>query len=290
MKASVLVVLMAAATLADQQPIFRSNVDVVRIDVSVMNGLSPVAGLTRDHFIVTDNGVAQTIDSATLESVPLSITLLLDTSESMRGDRIENLITAAKSLITELHPQDQAALLTFSEPVKRIVTMTADRRPMLAALDQLAPNGATSLNDAVFLSLQLRPATAGDSTSVLLVFSDGHDTASWLRNDQLLEATRRSNLLLHVIELLPPAYTSFGSLRPSETLRQLAKAGGGRHWTAQRPNDLNELFDKALNELRARYMLTYSPSGVQRSGWHDVKVTLKNARGDVTARPGYFVP
>jgi len=51
---------------------------------------------------------------------------------------------------------------------------------------------------------------------------------------------------------------------------------------------LRELFGKALNELRARYLLTYSPAGVSREGWHDVRVTLTNARGDVTARPGYF--
>lgn len=80
------------------------------------------------------------------------------------------------------------------------------------------------------------------------------------------------------------------ALRPSELLRNLAKAGGGRHWAAQKPSDLNDLFGKALNELRARYLLTYTPTGVTRQGWHDVKVTLKNARGDVTARPGYYVP
>jgi hypothetical protein len=52
---------------------------------------------------------------------------------------------------------------------------------------------------------------------------------------------------------------------------------------------LRELFGKALEELRARYLLTYYPGGVARDGWHDVKVTLKGARGDVTARPGYFI-
>ena len=154
-------------------------------------------------------------------------------------------------------------------------------------LDQLQPAGATSLNDAVFLGLQLRPSAAADTTSVLLVFSDGHDNSSWLRHGQLVDAVKRSSMLLHVIELLPPDYTA--SVRPSDLLRELARAGGGRHWSAQKASDLNGLFGKALNELRARYLLTYTPSGVDRTGWHDVKVSLKNARGDVTARPGYFV-
>ena len=287
--AAALIVMAAVSTIAGQQPTFRSGVDVVRIDVSVMNGLSPVAGLTRDQFVVVDNGVRQAVDSATLENVPLSLTLLLDTSESMRGDRIEHLIEGAKALIRALHPQDEAALMTFSEPVRVAVPMTRDRKVVLDALDRLEPNGSTSLNDAVFLSLQLKPLQASESRPVLLAFSDGHDTASWLNNDQLLDATRRSNLLLHVIELLPPNYGANVSQRPSELLRNLAKAGGGRHWAAQRANDLNDLFGKALNELRARYLLTYSPNGVTRDGWHDVKVSLRNARGDVTARPGYFV-
>ena len=280
-----------ALAAALQQPLFRSGVDVVRIDVSVMNGLSPVAGLTRDQFVVLDNGVPQTVDSATLENVPLSLTLVLDTSASMQGERLDHLIEGSSTLIKALHPQDEAALLTFAEPVHLAVPTTRERKSLLDALARLEANGATALNDAVFLGLQLRPIAASDSRPVLLVFSDGHDTASWLRHDQLLEATRRSNLLLHVIELMPPVYGAGGNaLRPSETLRELAKAGGGRHWTAQRANDLNDLFGKALNELRARYLLTYSPTGVAREGWHDVKVTVKNSRGEVTARPGYFVP
>ena len=268
------------------QPTFRSNVAGVRLEVSVMNGLSPVAGLTRDNFIVIDNGVPQTIDATLIEDLPISLMLVLDTSASMRGDRINHLVGASKRLIKALHAQDEAALLTFSEPVRLDVSLTRDRTKLLTALDSLQATGATSLNDAVFLGLQLRPANIVDSTPLLLVFSDGHDNASWLRHSQLLDAVKRSSMLLHAIELLPPDFSP--NLRPSELLRDLAKAGGGRHWAAQRPSDLNDLFDKALNELRSRYLLTYSPTSVSRDGWHDVKVTLKNARGDVTARPGYF--
>ncbi len=91
----------------------------------------------------------------------------------------------------------------------------------------------------------------------------------------LLEAARRSGVLIHVVELF-----TF----------DLARAGGGRRWSAESSRDLRELFGRVLNELRARYLLTYYPSGVTRAGWHDVKVSVKNARGDVTARPGYFIP
>jgi hypothetical protein len=61
-------------------------------------------------------------------------------------------------------------------------------------------------------------------------------------------------------------------------------------WSATSSADLRRLFTQALEEMRARYLLTYTPKGgAPQEGWHEVKVTLKNARGDVTARPGYFV-
>ena len=279
-------IVVAVTSVIAAQPTFRSAVTGVRIDVSVMNGLTPVAGLTRDNFTVVDNGVAQTIESVVVEDVPLSLTLVLDTSASMRGDRLSHLVDASKALIKALHADDEAALITFSEPVRLSVATTLDRAPLLEAIGRLDASGMTSLNDAIFLGLQLRPLAISDKTPVLLVFSDGHDNTSWLRQPQLVDAVKRSSMLLHIVELLQPEMNL--ASRPSDLLRELARAGGGRHWTALKASDLNDLFGKALNELRARYLVTYSPAGVSRDGWHDVKVTLKNARGDVTARPGYF--
>jgi VWFA-related protein len=184
---------------AEQQPTFRAAVDVVRIDASVMNGLNPVAGLTATNFVVTDNGVAQTLDSVSLDTVPLNLMMVLDTSGSLAGERLAHLIDAMTGLVKSLRPEDTAALMTFSEPVRLAVKPTRDRQPLLEALTGLKADGATSVNDAVFLALQLRPADAGESRPVLLLFSDGRDTSSWLRNDDVIEATKRSGMLVHVV-------------------------------------------------------------------------------------------
>lgn len=273
--------------LASGQPTFRAAVDGVRVDVSVMNGLTPVAGLTVDHFIVADNGVPQQLDSVALDTVPLDLTLLLDTSESMEGERMHDLIDASQTLIKSLRETDAAAVMTFSEPVRFDVLMTRDRSKLLNALAGLKAWGYTSLNDAVFLAMQRAPIDASEARSVLLVFSDGQDSSSWLEAAPMLAAASRSRTLIHAVELI--GSLSGSNYRTSETLGAVASAGGGRRWIAQSSRDLRELFGKVLNELRSRYLLTYTPKGVQRDGWHDVKVTLKGARGDVTARPGYFV-
>lgn len=281
----------SAMIAADQQPVFRSAVDVVRVDVSVMNGIKPVTGLTPQQFVVSDNGVLQKVDSVSLDTVPLSLTLLLDTSGSLAGDRLTSLIDAVNGLAKSLRPEDTTALITFSEPVTLALKMTQDRQSLFAAVKGLTADGATSLNDALFLAFQLRPATADESRSVLLVFSDGRDTSSWLSGAHALEAAKRSGMIVHIVELVQDQGAgAFASLRgvPSTFLARLADIGGGRRWYAKSTGDLRGLFGRALNELRARYLLTYSPQGVSREGWHDVKVTLKGARGDVTARPGYF--
>ena len=93
------IVILVAIVSAKQQPVFRAAVDVARIDVSVMNGLSPVVGLTRDQFVVTDNGVVQSVEAVSMDTAPLDLTLVLDTGTSMRLDRIKQLIEASKTLV-----------------------------------------------------------------------------------------------------------------------------------------------------------------------------------------------
>jgi VWFA-related protein len=275
-----IVALQVLATAA-QQPVFRSRIDAVRVDVSVMDGLTPVANLTAQNFAIEDNGIAQTIDSVSLDRVPLSLMLVVDTSGSLNGEPLAQLIDAATDLVKALRSDDSAALMTFSEPIRLAVPLTRSRDALLKELAALKAGGATSLHDAVFLALQLRAPDASESRPVMLAFSDGADTSSWLSRDQTIEAARRSGMLIHVVELSElPGGTAFG--------RELAKAGGGRSWPATSGRGLRELFGKVLDELRARYLITYYPSSVTTAGWHDVKVTLKGARGQVTARPGYF--
>jgi len=274
--------ILCLALAAAQQPVFRSGVNAVRIDVSVMNGVTPVPGLTAENFELTDNGVTQTIASVSLDTVPLNLMLLFDVSASLSGDPLKDLIDAGNGLVKSLRPEDGAALMTFSEPIRLAVPLSKRRDELIRELNSLKASGATSLHDAVFLALQLRPQDA-DARSVLLVFSDGRDTASWLTSDQLLEVARRSGVVIHGVELLNPL------VRPNRFVFDLASAGGGRRWSATSSRDLRALFGRVLNELRARYLLTYYPAGVPDPGWHDVKVSLKRAAGEVTARPGYFV-
>jgi VWFA-related protein len=271
----VLASILAARTVSPQTT-FRSGVEVVELDVSVMRGGAPVAGLTARDFALTDNGVAQDVGSVTLEQLPLSVTLVLDTSQSVAGDRLRHLAQAGEGLVAALRKDDRAALITFSHMVDLRVPMTGDFQSIRTALDTMTGSGATSLRDAVHLALQLQ--SRDRSRPLMLLFTDGHDTASWLSEDAVVDSARRSGVVIHAVRVESDAL-----------LDRLTQISGGRTWSATSDRQLRELFTRALDEMRARYLLTYTPHGVRQPGWHELKVKLKNGGAEVTARRGYFV-
>jgi VWFA-related protein len=149
--------ILAAAALALQPPTFRTRVEVVTVDVSVTRADAPVSGLTADDFIVTDNGIRQHIDSVTVAQVPLSVTLVLDTSGSVAGQRLDALISASEQVVKELRTGDYVSLITFSSVVVRRVALTENFESVRSALHEVTAAGDTSLRDALFLALHTRP-------------------------------------------------------------------------------------------------------------------------------------
>jgi VWFA-related protein len=272
----VIVALLAAQVASVPQTTFKSGVEVVELDVSVTRGGVPIAGLTARDFALTDNGAAQEVASVTLEQLPLSVTMVLDTSQSVAGERLQYLVQAGTGITAALHREDRAALVTFSHAVDLRVPMTGDLTAIRDALGAMKGNGATALRDAVHLALQLQPHD--QTRPLLLVFTDGHDTASWLTEDAAIDSARRAGVVIHVVRVESDAF-----------LDKLTQISGGRSWSATSDRQLQDLFTRALDEMRARYLLTYTPRGVRQPGWHELKVKLKNGSADVTARRGYFV-
>jgi Ca-activated chloride channel homolog len=280
--------------ISPQTTKFRSGIDVVAVDVAVTRRGMPVLGLTAGDFLLSDNGVPQGITSARLDRLPLTVLLVLDVSGSVAGERLTHLTAAAAQLRRSLRPDDRILLLTFSQRLQLAVPLTTSVGSMDAALGRVDASGQTSLYDAVHTALQLRPM---DSTrSLILVFTDGADNTSWLAPDAVIAEARRNDVVIHAIELsnAPGSYGYVrGSLRmpgpplASLLLGRLTATTGGRVWSATSSRDLTALFTKALDEMRARYVLTFTPTGVSPTGWHDLKVTLKRGRADIAARPGY---
>lgn len=263
-----------------QTPTFRTGVERVQLDVSVTRGGRPVAGLTAGDFTVTDNGVTQHIESAESEDGALSVQLVMDTSSSVSGPRLQRLIEASVGLLNALRPSDRAGLITFSTAVDVRVPLTSDIDRVKRAIETVRGTGATSLRDAVALALEA-PAVEG-TRRLILVFSDGADTTSWLRSDDIVESAKRSGAVVHLVEIRGADGTSPFSVA-------LTKAAGGRIFSASSESQLSQVFTRALAEMRARYLLTFAPQPADIVGWHDLKVKTRANGVEVQARQGYFV-
>jgi Ca-activated chloride channel homolog len=268
--------------LAAQQPTFSSTRENVRLDVLVTDRGRPVRDLKAGDFEVFDSGVAQQIDFVSVEQLPINVVLALDSSTSISPERFEHLRDGGRAVLAALKDKDQAALLTFADAVALRENLTADLTRVHAALGGMqAParnsHGGTALIDACYTALMVADADAG--RALLMAFTDGVDTSSWLTADRVLHAARRSNLVVYAV--------SSSDLRESSFLRKLSDATGGAAIEIASTVDLRAAFLRIVDEFRQRYLLSYSPAGVSNDGWHPVTVRVKGRKVDVKARAGY---
>jgi VWFA-related protein len=260
------------------QPTFSSRVDAVRVDVLVTDNGKPVLGLMPNDFEVFDNGVAQQVDLVSFDQVPLNVILVFDMSNSLDDDRRDRLLEGAGALLNGLKTQDQAALVTFNHVVDRGAKLTRDIASVRAALDRAEAIGETALVDGAFAGMLVGESDVG--RGLLITFSDGVDTSSWLPPAAVLDAARRSGVVAYGVSVRSRVHPEF--------LEELTSLTGGRLFEVERTQNLESVFLNVLEEFRHRYLVSYTPRGVSRGGWHQLEVRVKGRRATVKARPGYL--
>ena len=282
-----------------QRPTFSSQAEAVRIDALVTENGRPVLGLRPSDFEVRDNGVPQQADLVSFDRVPLTVIFTLDVSESVEGQRLVDLRTAARSVLNGLRGEDEAALVTFNAIVARACDVTADQPRVASALDQVKTGRGTALVDAVYAAMTL--GAAETSRVLMIVFSDGVDTSSWLAPGSVIRAARGANVVAHVVAVGRKESHSFQDRTRTEYedamkrvldsgrfLRDVADLTGGTVFDLDSTRDLAGAFARILAEFRQRYLISYVPRNVSRDGWHQLKVSIRGRRGaTVKARSGY---
>jgi Ca-activated chloride channel homolog len=267
----------AVLTGTAQQPTFSSRVDAVRVDVLVKDRGQIVRGLGPQDFEVKDEGVLQEVDLVRLEQIPLNVILGLDVSESVHGERLEHLLGAGNTLLQRLTSGDRVALLTFSHAVRLRQELTGDIPRIREALEAVIPAGQTALVDGTSAAISLAGSDVG--RSLLIVFSDGVDTASFLSPEVVLQSARRSDVVVYGVAMRSRIEPAF--------LKNLGELTGGAVFEIESTNDLSQTFLRILDEFRQRYLLSFSPRGVPQTGWHRLDVRVKTRRATVNARAGY---
>ncbi len=269
---------LALSTSASTQPAtFSSRVEAVRVDVLVTENGRPVPGLTAGDFELIDNGVTQQVDLVSFDQVPLNVVLAFDMSGSLEGDRRDQLAAGAAALLRGLKGDDHAALVTFNHLVTLGAGLTRDMAAVRAALDRAEAVGETGVVDGAFAAMMVGEADVG--RGLLIVFSDGLDTSSWLQPALVLDAARRSDMVAYAV-------ATRSAVKP-EFLENFTELTGGQLYEVERTENLESIFLRVLDEFRHRYLVSYTPRGVARQGWHQLEVRVKGRR-TVKARPGYL--
>ena len=271
---------LVAAAAVQAPPVFRAEVGVVRVEVLVTRGGAPVRGLTAADFELRDDGVVQDLEPILEEPTPVEAVLVLDASGSVTGPKLASLKTAAGAFLDGLRSGEHAAVLAFNHQVQHLQPLTTDLAAVRRALDRVAPRGSTALVDGVYGALRL--PELGDRRPAIVVFSDGVDNLSWLAASDVVEAARRSNVIVYGV-------TVRGKGDPEASfLGDVARATGGRLFEASGERDLRARFLDVLEDVRSRYVLRYVPTSRAAAGWHALEVRLRKGKGDVLARPGYW--
>jgi VWFA-related protein len=275
---AIAVVLLSSGGRAQQSPAFSSKVEAVRVDVLVTDNGQPVRGLGPGDFEIVDNGVPQVVDLVSFDEVPLNVILALDMSDSVAGERLDQLRSAGERVLAALKTGDQAALVAFSHAVQLGARLTGDVASVQAVLAAAQSSGQTALIDGTYAGIMVGESDAG--RALLIVFSDGVDTSSWLRADAVLDTARRADVVVYGVSVM-------SRLKP-EFLREITSLTGGRLFEIEKTTNLALTFLGILEEFRHRYLVSYTPKGVAKDGWHKLDVRVKNRRATIKARPGYL--
>ena len=213
----------------DQQPRFKAGVEIVSVSATVTDANGRfVRNLTRDDFVVFEDGVAQPVLFFSAERVPVSLGLALDTSGSMAGEKIRAARAAlAKFLVDLLGPDDQVFVYRFSDEPVLVQGWTTDRRDLPRLLGDLHPSGETALYDTVAESIPL--AERGQHRKkALVVISDGNDTGSDTPFTDVQQRIRESEVLVYAVGIDGNAQS--GRAAPSPVRPRFPPIGIGFPW------------------------------------------------------------
>ncbi len=281
-----------AAAVARQAP-FSTGVELVAIDVCATDHAGQPAAVAADDLAVFDNGVRQQISFfAAGDRVPLAVTLLVDSSQSMYGGLLERAGRAAGTLIERLPADALVEVLSFNDHTDIRYPMGNDHQHASQALAGMEATGGTALYEAVIIAIrdQERAARSRDASyrEVIVLLTDGENTDGRLEFDEVLDEARRSGILVYPIILPPHRAPESGS---PWRMTQLALETGGRTVTARPGDDLTSIYAQIAADVTNLYRVAYVPSPLVRDGaWHQVQVRALGKELLLRTRSGYFAP
>jgi Ca-activated chloride channel family protein len=286
---------MAASTMAqNQQPELRIDTKLVTIYTNVTDKTGAiVGGLTKADFKITEDGRPQEIGVFERQSQqPLAMTLAIDTSGSTFKDRALEQDASKRFIHALLRQQDQMSLLEFGTDVRQLTSFTNKVQELDRALGNLRGSDATALYDAIYLGSQ--GLARKDGRKVLVLVSDGGDTAKSTTYDQALEQALRAEVMIYSIIDVPIEASAGRDLGGEHALITLAEQTGGKSFYANAGGPggvgLDKAFQQVSDDLRTQYVIGYYPRNQEPGrNFHRITITVPRAGQDASGQDQFNI-
>jgi Ca-activated chloride channel family protein len=277
------------------------DVDVVSIPLMVSvvdNKGALIPNLKKEDFKVYEDGKLQTIRSFSKDTdLPLSIALLVDSSTSVIDKLKFEKEAAAEFFFNTIKPRkDRASVISFDDKPRVLSNRNPDGfldepSDLAEALKDLRAGGVTAVYDAVYRAAEvLLSREKGERRKLIILISDGEDTASKFSRAEALEMAQRHDVTIYAVSTNKTSDTqSKGKLDGDEMIRALVDETGGKAYFPLRLDDLSADFQKIGDELRSQYVLSYTPTKTSLDGtFRKVRVEMVNDKFKARTRSGYF--
>jgi VWFA-related protein len=257
------------------------------LEFHVTNAEQGYVTLASTDFEVIEDGVVQKVDTFHEALEPVSIVLTLDSSGSM-VKAAESVRETARQFVRAVRKEDRLALITFSDEPRFEHVLSTDRALTMGAIDKYTPAGGTALYDALWDSLLHLRKETGRRAIVLL--TDGRDEnnpgtapGSVHTFNEVLTLAREVGATVFTVGL--------GVKLDNEVLEKLAARSGGQAYFSAGVEGLDAQFGSIVENLRQRYVVSYSSTNIDRNGeWRAVQIRPRAPGLVVTSMEGYFAP
>jgi Ca-activated chloride channel family protein len=304
--------------IAKNDHTIRLDVEMVSLPVVVTNKEGKrITDLKKEDFRIFENGVQQEIAGFAATDEPVDVALLIDTSGSTELElaKIQN---AAIDFVNQLHPDDEAAIISFADDVRLQEDFSIDRDKNEYGIKKTRSGGCTAEYEAVWLALEevLKPI---NERTALVLFTDGVDTCSHKASEkETLELAKETKATIYcvyyntereaysgrrtvgvggyppvILNPTPPVFGGPGSTSSEYAsgrsyLNNLAEYSGGLVFDGMK--DLSDAFAQVAKELASQYSIGYYSTNKKHDGKFR-KVEVKVDKPNLVARTkkGYFV-
>jgi VWFA-related protein len=302
---------------ANQEPgasSFSVSVNLVKVPVSVFDRQGKmITDLRSDHFRIWEDQAPQTIRSFGVDRNPVSVVLLLDTSESEKKE-LKKIREAAEGFIEALSSGDRVALITFDDEVNLLQGWTDDLKKARRSLNRMRPGLRTALYDAMYVAAKEQLEGIEGRKAIILLTDCLNNQSSLDFQDASLTVVQ-SQAALYVVSktvmvreqaknerrvvMLTNIYKRlFGSdenyidefFKKRETeMADLAEKTGGRCFFPADYDQIKHVYEEVAHELKSKYYLTYiSNQNLLPNSYHRISIEYLEPAGKILYRKGYY--